>query len=325
MKLPNRLSCELGAAIKAALKSGRRRQKALAGHLGITASAVSQMLHGRLLPDREKMEAILEFLMADARLSGLLMELWRRSRLGDFPERSDFNRRFVELCRGRGLSVPQLAVRSGLTTARLRELSDDPGARPDGEERRILSGIFGCAPDDWLPDEAEQTYGDFPTPVLEAGDRNGGEVLIPECFPGGGRIEELPLLSLAELAAFSPQTDSLAGFAETNSRRSLPHLPVEAVGVVAVSADSADLGLALPGEVRLLLAEHRPPGFHKLDLAADRNGGFRLCVQERDAGKIRSLMCGRPRGRFRERWRLPVLELTLVPRAETKSVDVGRS
>ena len=94
MKLPNRLSCELGAAIKAALKSGRRRQKALAGHLGITASAVSQMLHGRLLPDREKMEAILEFLMADARLSGLLMELWRRSRLGDFPERSDFNRRF---------------------------------------------------------------------------------------------------------------------------------------------------------------------------------------------------------------------------------------
>ena len=290
----NPLAVEFGRRLKSALVESGCRQSDLAMRLGISASAISQMLNGKMLPTLRRLNEILEFISASPAMAADLSAMLNGIKSGENAVKSEFNLRFFRMRCRRGLSPQQLANRLGMSAERLLALENDPEAQLTLEEADILAEIFDCSPE-FLLSGREYTYGRDPSVALEVADRQAGFV---------------PVLRLEDMDGYAPGVSLRDFFALRSREKQLLSINYADCEPVAINADAAELGLPFTGIARILLCDERPDGFAECYLCRDRAGSYQL----RD-GNSALLGCFsmESKGRFKPLWRLPVLEIVLQP------------
>ena len=271
--------------------SGMTRAE-LIGRLGMSASGLSQMLNGGMLPTIRRLDRIIEILHPAAddaeKLQNML--LWLRSGSAKCP--SEFNRRlFMARCQ-RSMTIEQLAMASAIPAGRLRRLERTSYAAPTPEEVAALSGILGQPLED----------GVFVADLVPA---HTAKFEVAD-----SALTALPLIDVEALEKYSARMD-IVRFVEEHGAGFWPFylLPAEAVAVVR--APSARFGVDLPGRLELVLGHCRPDGFMRLDLCrAPRGGGFFI---EGDTDLYGDRLSAAARKGGKPSWRLPILQMNHIP------------
>ena len=272
--------------------SGATRAE-LIDRLGISASAVSQMLSGDLLPTVQRLDQIIEHLHPasdDAeKLQNML--LWLRS--GSSRNPSEFNRRlFMARCQN-SLTIDQLALASAIPASRLRRLERTSYAEPTMDEAATLSRILGQALVDGL-------LMDDPVPALTA---------VRKVAESADDMV-LPRITLERLSTYSAGSNILK-FAEKNSCGFLAFHLLPAEAVAAVRAPAKRFGAALPGTLELVLGNGRPDGFMRIELCLERSG--KDFFMDGDEALFGSFWTASSHKRAAA-WRLPVLQVNHIPK-----------
>ena len=277
--------------LREVLRNSGMTRGELIGHLRISASGMSQMLNGDLLPTIRRLDQIIELLHPSAEDAEKLqtMVLWLRSGSSRCP--SEFNRRlFMARCQS-SLSIEQLAMAAAIPVSRLRRLERTSYAEPTSEEISTLSGILGQPLKDGYFVTTDDMVQRAPLEVADSA------------------ISVLPLISVESLGSYSARMD-LIRFSEKNriGYWSFYLLPAEAVTVVRAS--SSQFGIDLPGQIELVLGNRRPGRFFRLDLCRDARGGGLFLdgdVKQYGDGVLAAHSGARPV------WRLPVLRMSHIP------------
>ena len=276
-------------SLREAVSTAGATRAALTAHLGLSASAVSQMLSGDILPTLKRLDQLIEFLHPEPDDAEKLetMLLWLRAGSDRCP--SEFNRRlFMARCRN-ALSIEKLATMSAIPASRLRRLERTAYAEPTGDEAAALSMILGQPLKDGVfvaePDKAPQEVAESPTLML-------------------------PRISVECLAKYSAKTDFLR-FVADNGRGFLAFHLLPAEAAAAVIAPAETFGAALPGKLELILGSGCPKGFVRLELCG-RSSGRGFFMDGEPAWARAGFFAPRP-GRARAAWRLPILQVNHIP------------
>ena len=200
--------CEL---LKKHIKAAGVRQLDIAGVLGISGSAVSQMLSGNITPKLQQLDQIMEFLKLERTLAAELRDCLARIRSGDQELRSPLND-FIKSSRTRcGLTMEKLSQISGIPEENLRMLENKINVQPTPHEAVRLAAIFNCNINElWQVVPDVQTEKSVPQPASSGGtffrDAN-----VP--YRGNGKTTiKLPIIKLNELLSFNPHYDHLIDF-----------------------------------------------------------------------------------------------------------------
>ena len=143
---------------------------------------------------------------------------------------------------------------------------------------------------------------------------SSGDMVAEPVAPYRMEPRRLPLLPVARLAAGLGGMTLLA-FAERYAASREPVLADYPPACVLLEGSGREFGTNLRGRLRLVAAEERPAGFRELELVHLRSGGFR--IRERVGSTWRLFRIGggdEPAARPDRRLRLPILELTLLPK-----------
>ena len=296
------LRLRLGEKIRKYLISSKLKQRDLAGALGISCSAVSQMISGKIVPQQEQLDIICDQLSLTRDQMLELTAMLTNIRNGQKTLRSKFNQLFAAARRERGVDAQQLANLTGVSCSRLQLLENCFDATPTLEEINRLAPVLSCAPEDML------LAAGMGRPVIQDGNVQLSEPTVDYQFPSQ---KMLPVLELAQLADCRPG-ESLLNYAASKALRQTAYgadLPVPAV---AISADCRELKIGAGGEVLILVASERPQGFREIELFRDRNGQYRLRERRRGCWKVFQLPPVTTSAGY-ALWSLPVLELIIRP------------
>ena len=162
---------------------------------------------------------------------------------------------------------------------------------------------------------------DRPFPFAPA--EPSGDMAAEPTAPYRMEPRRLPVLPVARLAAGLGGM-SLLAFAERYAAGREPVLADYPPACVLLEGSGREFGTNLRGRLRLVAAEERPAGFRELELVHLRSGGFR--IRERVGSTWRLFRIGggdEPAARPDRRLRLPILELTLLPK-RTEAADETR-
>lgn len=113
------LKTKFGKLIRDYLRNAEIRQNDLAARLKVSGSAVSQMLHGKIVPNQQQLATICELLMLDRAQAFELQSMLSGIRTGAENMRSPFNQTMFALRCQRGLTHQQLANLSGIPASHL--------------------------------------------------------------------------------------------------------------------------------------------------------------------------------------------------------------
>ncbi|MPM35390.1 hypothetical protein SDC9_81981 [bioreactor metagenome] len=305
------LKAKFGKLIRDYLRNAEIRQNDLAAKLKVSGSAVSQMLHGKIVPNQQQLAVICELLQLDRTRSFELQSMLSCIRTGAENMRSPFNQNMFTLRCQRGLSFQQLANLSGIPASHLEVFETCFEAVPTLDEASRLAPILGCTPAALLQSAG---VGGLSSDVIEKLRENFGELEDEVGEPLGVYQTErqAPLLDLIDLESFDGK--SFPDFAQRRaakvfelSGRDLPD------GVVAINASGRDLAIGVPGSVLLIVAAERPAGFRNLDLCRNTEGKF-LLQETRRAGVKEFRLAGTRKPNASDiLWKLPVLEMVIRP------------
>ena len=133
--------CDL---LKKHIKSRKARQTDIAAVLGISGSAVSQMLSGNIMLKLQQLDAIMEYLQLDRTSAAELRDCLARIRSGDQDLRSPLND-FIKNSRIRcGFTLEKLSQVSGIPVENLKMLENKINVQPTPYEAVRLAAIFNC-------------------------------------------------------------------------------------------------------------------------------------------------------------------------------------
>ena len=304
------LKTKFGKLIRDYLRSAEIRQNDLAARLQISGSAVSQMLHGKIVPNQQQLNVICELLQLDRAQAFELQSMLSCIRTGAENMRSPFNEVMFALRCQRGLTHQQLANLSGIPASHLQVFENCFEAVPTLDEASKLAPILGCTPAALL--QSAGVGGLSRTAIDQltaAGEMSEDEVCEAVGAYHAGR--QAPLLDLFDLEEFDG--GSLVAFAQRAGKvielgdRALPD------DTVAVSASGRDLAIGLPGNIQILVTEKRPAGYRELDLCRTEDGKFILQETRRHNVKEFRLAGTRKPNTSPTLWKLPVLEMIIRP------------
>lgn len=272
------------------MRLNRRRTTAgLAGKLGISEAGMLAVMEGRKLPTEAQLETLFALLNPDhdtvVRIRALFTEAMRKcSNAGPWSPAE-----LKKLRLKRGLSLPLLANRTGISTGRLRHLeSDDPLVRFSPDEEVSLGKVL-------LPRSSE---------LFVAAEEGNGKNTIPLKF-------FIPLMMLEDLRKYSPDT-GLKKLSETVECRDLIWDLGRKGRRFAIAADAGELQLSLPGSVVLAVGEPRRGMIAEYTLCKDENDRFFL--QKYCDGAMVTVPWTSPdavTGRIV--WSLPVIDIVMKP------------
>ncbi len=304
------LKTKFGKLIRDYLRDAEIRQNDLAARLQISGSAVSQMLHGKIVPNQQQLNVICELLELDRAQAYELQSMLSCIRTGAENMRSPFNEVMFSLRCQRGLTHQQLANLSGIPASHLQVFENCFEAVPTLDEASKLAPILGCTPAALLQSAGVGGLSRAAIDQLTA----AGEMTEDEVCEAVGAYRserQAPLLNLVDLEKFDGK--SLAVFAQRAGKvlelgeRDLPE------DTVAVSASGRDLAIGLPGNIQLLVAQTRPAGYRELDLCRTEDGKFVLQETRRNNVKEFRLAGTRKPNTSPAVWKLPVLEMIIRP------------
>ena len=303
------LKAKFGKLIRDYLRNAEIRQNDLAAKLKISGSAVSQMLHGKIVPNQQQLSTICELLQLDRTRAFELQSMLSCIRTGAENMRSPFNQNMFTLRCQRGLSYQQLANLSGIPASHIEVFETCFEAVPTLDEASRLAPILGCTPAALLQSAG---VGGLSSGLIEQLRQEGAEDEVGEPLGAYQTERQAPLLDLIDLEAYNG--DSFADFAQRHAAkvfelgsRDLPD------GVVAINASGRDLAIGVPGNILLMVAPERPAGFRNLDLCRCGDGKFLLQETRRTGVKEFRLAGTRKPNASDIRWKLPVLEMSIRP------------
>ena len=295
---------KFGKLIRDYLRNAEIRQKDLAAQLQITGSAVSQMMHGKIVPNQQQLNVICELLQLDRAQVFELQSMLSCIRTGAENMRSPFNTVMSSLRCQRGLSLQQLANLSGIPIPHLEVVESSFEATPTLDEANKFAPILGCTPAALLQSAGVGGLSRMAIDQLITADDDSGDKDV-------SRVKrQIPLLNLLDLAEFDGK--SLFLFAQCANKavdweeRDLPD------GAVAISASGRDLAIGMPGSVLVLVAEKRPAGYRELDLCRTEDGKFVLLEMRQRGVKAFRLAGVRKSNTSPPLWKLPVLEIIIL-------------
>ena len=305
------LKTKFGKLIRDYLRSAEIRQNDLAARLQISGSAVSQMLHGKIVPNQQQLNVICELLQLDRAQAFELQSMLSCIRTGAENMRSPFNEVMFALRCQRGLTHQQLANLSGIPASHLQVFENCFEAVPTLDEASKLAPILGCTPAALLQSAGVGGLTRTAIDKLTA----AGELADEEVCEAVGTYHaerQIPLLDLVDLEGYDGS--SLTAFAQQRAGKVLDlgtrDLPEE---TIAVTASGRDLAIGLPGHVQLFVAEKRPAGYRELDLCRTEDGKFVLQETRRNSLKEFRLAGTRKPNTSPAIWKLPVLEMVIRP------------
>ena len=308
------LKTKFGKLIRDYLRNAEIRQNDLAARLKVSGSAVSQMLHGKIVPNQQQLATICELLMLDRAQAFELQSMLSGIRTGAENMRSPFNQTMFALRCQRGLTHQQLANLSGIPASHLMVFENCFEAVPTLDEASKLAPILGCTPASLLQSAG---VGGLSRSVIDQLKKEGGyleEDVVSE--PDGpykfSTERQAPLLDLIDLEDFDGK--SIDDFARRRATKVLDlssgDLPEN---VIAISASGRDLAIGIPGTVLLLVSSERPSYYRDLDLCRSNEERFLLQESRRNGVKEFRLAGTRKPNTSGVRWKLPVLEIIIRP------------
>ncbi len=273
------LKTKFGKLIRDYLRNAEIRQNDLAAKLKVSGSAVSQMLHGKIVPNQQQLATICELLMLD-----------------------------------RAQAFELQSMLSGIPASHLMVFENCFEAVPTLDEASKLAPILGCTPASLLQSAG---VGGLSRSVIDQLKKEGGyleEDVVSE--PDGpykfSTERQAPLLDLIDLEDFDGK--SIDDFARRRATKVLDlssgDLPEN---VIAISASGRDLAIGIPGTVLLLVSSERPSNYRDLDLCRTNEERFLLQESRRNGVKEFRLAGTRKPNTSGVRWKLPVLEIIIRP------------
>ena len=303
------LKTKFGALLKEYLSASGRRQKEMAELLDISSAAVSQVLHGKNTLSKTQLDAVIEWLQLSRTKSIQLASILNQIRNGETQLLSPFNRAFFALRCERGISIPQLAEKTGLSYARLLALEKDQNAVPVYDEAVRLANHLGCTAVDLL-----RCSGFQPDDVHMIGDPDQVSGVFGGVAESSGawKSAPIPLLSLKTLSAYDSERSLLEFGCQSAHKLLLQKNEWFGLPVVAIECEAPELALNFPGKVRLIICNKRPENYNVFNLCFTENGKFIL--QQQSGKKVQVFRSvGTTGDTSAVVWSVPVLELKLLP------------
>ena len=278
------------------LRQQRLRQAELAAALSMTPSAVSQILSGRIVPNQQTFDRILEILSLSGEDREKLQSLLLGIRSEMYRMRSPLNRRIHMLRSRAGHSLAEAERLSGISTIRMIQLENISSAVPSESEREALTRLFGV---ELMPED--DNGGVLASPILEVSDHRSG-------FDEDGRGSHYILcMSPADFADFGAD-ETLSDYIDAHPFDFVPaDFSPKWNTPVLVQGSGEAFHLKMRGRVRIIVAEVGSVEKPAVVFCGDGRGNCFL-RGSREAGFPFS-----SDRRFRAVWRLPVVDMSFRP------------
>ena len=246
------LRIKFGQILRTYLQESNVRMTKLANILGVTPSAVSQMLAGKLVLNQTQLNRICEYLRLDQAQILQLNTILVNIRTGAQIVPSELNTLVFSLRCQRGLMQRQLSYLSGVSIAELNRLENDPNAVLTPETADKLAPILECSTEKLL----QATTGD----VSKVAHANSMPCVILRDFDEYDGHE--PLVEFARRKAFKTVS---------------PAHSLRLENPVVVQASGKDLSLGFPGIAQLIVLDKRPENVREeVKLCRDVSGNYFL-------------------------------------------------
>lgn len=144
----NPLRLKLAEMLRHELVRTRVRQNAVADQLGVSPSAVSQLLQGKITPSMVQLNAICELLGLSKHASFELRCLLSKIRCGATSEVSPLGELLARYRQERGLSVADVAHATGLPEEMVVLMETTPDVRPDIADVKKIAAVISCPEDE---------------------------------------------------------------------------------------------------------------------------------------------------------------------------------
>ncbi len=291
--------------VRAYLAASKTRQGSLALAMGVTDSAVSQIISGKIIPSIEQIAVMVRMLKLTREQEMELKVLIARIRFGGEILRTKLNEFLIGKRLAKKLSYSQVARATKIPVARVRLFENSLELEPTLEEAKKLGDLLGFTVEDVIKNSFDGTI------------ESEQEACESAASYGGNKLETMPELNLELLNEYRYK-QSICAFAQRHQLKRVLRPEWLPKGVCLVRTSGRELGMAWRGEVRLYLFNEFGPGAQKIVLGKDEAGCFRLC-EHRDGGyctlqfgeeKVQPVKLGSS---------IPVLAVMLEPAAEARA------
>ncbi|MBE6368662.1 MAG: helix-turn-helix domain-containing protein [Lentisphaerae bacterium] len=246
------LKAQFCKQLKKYIKNAGVKQCELASALKMSASAVSQMLSGLIVPNVKQLDIIMEKIALDRVTCAVLRDYLIRIRSGEEDLRSPLNDFIRDSRIKAGLSIEELSEQSGIPVEDLNNLENMLAMQPMPSEAARLAAVFNC--------DISELWQDVPELNMTQPYPNGGtsqysqNVLHENTnrYAANSRKNRVPIVDFAALKFYRNQVDRFVDFAwrhmkgcESSTRQ----------GMVIVNARGSDLGMSDLYTVNLRVVE----------------------------------------------------------------------
>ena len=280
MSNSNELRVRFSELIRKQLKASGIKQCDLAANLGVSPSAVCQMLSGATMPQIRHLEAICELAAIPAETALELRSLRDQIRSGNTEIKSVLNRMIRTYREGKGYSLEKLAGLTGIPTEELRILEECASAFPTADQCSRLADRLDCQPRDlMLASGTPELLAEGRRPVQEDGNFTG-DVALSEPRTGyraeneNAYLPEIPLRLLPTAYDFKSREAIRLHAEKFVISRELPD------DCVIVHAPSRDFGMPARGEIRLVIRRNQPRKHDFAMLRDERRGRWMLGIMQ---------------------------------------------
>ena len=264
------LKLKFGKHLTACARKSARRQHDIAQTLGISDSAVSQMLHGKLLPKQSQLETICRMLEVTEEEKHELFQMLANIRNGGEVLESPFNRMLRQTREACNMDLETLSLRTAIETSRLRILEESHDVIPSAAELEILALHLQ------RPVEDLMLAAGIPPRKNADSEREVHDV----CAPYHAHNPLSPQLSLVLMNQYLP-TEDLLTFAMRHAETQTSFgsdLPFPAV---VVAAKCKELQLNLSGKILLVLSPVPLKNTPEIELIRERTSSFSLRIRQK--------------------------------------------
>lgn len=240
----------LGCMLKKHIRTANVKQLEVADALGISASAVSQMLSGRMCPSYKQLEIITELLSLDRTVCAELRDCITRIRSGDEEVRSPLND-FIKSARIKcGLSIEKLSAKTGIPEENLQMLENRLNVQPTPYEAIRLAAVFGCKVNElWQVQQGVAAVYSQESSFFETPMRDNSSAYYAET--DWNQLKR-PVIMMSELKKFNKEYDQIVDFAW---RHMVGYENSGQPGLLLVKASGSDFGWTDLYNVRMEIAE----------------------------------------------------------------------
>jgi transcriptional regulator with XRE-family HTH domain len=298
-------------SMKKFIKRAKLRQAYLASMLGVTSSAVSQMIKGRIIMSRAQLRTICEGLNLTQDEALDMQTLLTRIRDGESDYRTPFNRFMTMSRRQNKLSIQRLSQLTKISQLRLRSFEKDINVDFTADDAEKMSRIYNCTPEFMLQ---KLNFGLRSVEYGSISKSGSSEIEVSDNRAAFDTRQKIYVVRLKDFSEFSDNAN-LFSFAMARSYEEIYYdLGKEGVAIIA---DAKELGFAVPGDVVLFVTDKKPLTYVcRLAVCMDSNKKHHLLQKKEDGEKLYELTRDNELAEFtgKLRWALSVIEIKFIPK-----------